>query len=256
MLPFQHLSAPPSKKPSAQLLHIDAPSSVVCTARAIIQGARQRGVPSMRRVQLTPASGGNPPGKKDESLGSRGGLGGKPTPTTTRPASSFAAASSRFNVPAKRRGGDNVDVTHGSTNTAPPPVVDREHLRDTAEEVEEEGLGDHGEAPAAVVCEVKEEQDLTGAVATIKDICEALDADIIGPAEADARLTSLSTVALLAAAPFEHPRDREAVFEVAHKLFFFFSFLNSVRFFFSFLQVRQRRWHASCGICASLAPTP
>lgn len=182
----------------------------------------------MRRVQLNPASGNNNPGKKEEATTrgvSRSGIlaGGKPVKPTS---SSFAAASSLFNVPAKRRG-DNVDVTHGSTNTASPPtIVSRQHLlSDAAQEEQGAGCQKDGEAPAAkVVCEVNEEaeaHDLTGAVATVKDICEALDADTIGPAEADARLNSLSTVALLAAAPFGDPRDREAVFEVAHDFVFF-----------------------------------
>lgn len=180
----------------------------------------------MRRVQLNPASVNNNPGKEEEATTrgvSRGGIlaGGKPV----KPTSSFAAASSLFNVPAKRRG-DNVDVTHGSTNTAAPPtIVSRQHLlSDAAQEEQGAGCQKDGEAPARVVCEVNEEEeahDLTGAVATVKDICEALDADTIGPAEADARLNSLSTVALLAAAPFEDPRDREAVFEVTHDFVFF-----------------------------------
>ena len=170
----------------------------------------------MRRVQRPPAS--SDPDKKEQAPPPSGSRG-----TLARP-SSFAAVATPFNAPAKRRGADDADVTHGSTNAAPATVVNQEikFTRDTVVDQTEVGDVDvvAGAAVAAtaatpIISELKEDVDVTRAVAIIEDICEELEADTVGLAEADGRLSSLSTAALLAAAPFKHPKEREAVFEVS-----------------------------------------
>ena len=171
----------------------------------------------MRRVQLTPASGKNPGDKKEAatSCGSRGALGlGKPAKT-----------SSPFNVPVKRRGDEDHTIHGQSTNIAShPPVFTQQHDRDTTAQHGEKGE-DEEEAPAPVVCKLRTEAEeervnfLTVAVATVEDVCSELGASTIELAEAGARLDSLSTENLLAAAPFKHPKEREDIFEVQHAYF-------------------------------------
>ena len=202
-------------------------------------------------MQLTPASGNNP-GKKEDGppRGARGGglLGGLGKPAT-KPSS---ATSSLFNVPAKRRvGGDDGDDDgiHGSTAPQPSVATRQHHPRDTAFFPERDGA----ETPPAVVSEVQKKKaeegcvDLAGAVAVVKEVCEALNADTMRLADADARLNSLSTAALLAAAPFEHPTDREDVFEVTHahtrvfRLLFFLTLF--IYLFFLNSQASRKLWN-------------
>ena len=202
-----------------------------CCARPIINRKAKPTPHSMRRVQLTPASGKNPNDKKEAatSCGSRGALGlGKPAKT-----------SSPFNVPVKRRG-DEDDTIHGqSTNIAPhSPVFTQQHNRDTTAQQAEKGEYIKEEAPSPVVCKLKrtetEEERVNFfmvAVATVEDVCSELGASTIELAEAGARLDSLSTENLLAAAPFKHPKEREDIFEVQHAFLLVASFC--FRFFFA-----------------------
>lgn len=197
----------------------------------------------MRRVQLTPSSRKNKEGQR--SGGPRGSVARSP-----------AAASSLFNLPSKRDG-ETANVVHESTNTETVLLASPEGSRDPVERGGAGGEAAPELAPTPVLLgeallqKKKEVVDVGERVAAIEGVCKALEADAIEPADADAKLSSLSTDAILAAAPLESPKDREVVFEVARKSVVFPALSRDDDDFLFFC-----RWLANFGIGVFLVLTP
>lgn len=160
----------------------------------------------MRRLQLHSTAGGALAQKSND----------KP--------SGFEPASSLFNVPIKRRAqgvnAHTVLTTPGACDDAsgdhaenmPPPTAPEDNQ--AAEKRREEETAPSLVTPPRRANDV----DVADVVTAARRICDALDANTMRLTEADSELPAASTRALLEASPLRNRPEREAVFQVARRL--------------------------------------
>ena len=160
----------------------------------------------MRRLQLHSTAGGAVTGRSND----------KP--------SGFKPASSLFKVPNKRRAQDvdarTVSTTPNACDDASNDHADNMPPPTAPEDNQAAGKRREEETAPSVVTPLRRANDVDVAdvVTAARRICDSLDTNTMRLTGAESELSAASTRALLAASPLRNRPEREAVFQVARRL--------------------------------------